>query len=161
MTDIPSSISAGDINVKERLRVLNKTQRHAVLATEADGRPYTSLVAFVLTPDMQGALLGTPRNSTKYRNILSNRHVSLMIDSRSNSARGYMNSEAVTVLGTAAVLRKGRKREELASLFIKKHPQLSGFIKASTTALIFISFQKVIHAGQFQTVTAWEVEDNH
>lgn len=159
MTKIPFNKTAGKVNVKERLRVLNKTQRHAVLATEADGRPYTSLVAFVLTPDMQGALLGTPRNSTKYRNILSNRHVSLMIDSRSNSERGYMNAEAVTVLGTAAVLRKGRKREELASLFIRKHPQLSGFIKASTTALVFISFETVIHAGKFQTVTVWESKD--
>jgi nitroimidazol reductase NimA-like FMN-containing flavoprotein (pyridoxamine 5'-phosphate oxidase superfamily) len=156
MTKIPFSKTAGEVNVKERLRILNRKQRHAVLATDADGQPYTSLVAFALTPGMQGALFATPRKTTKYRNILSNRHVSLMIDSRSNSAKGYMKSEAVTVLGTASAVRKGRNRDELAALFIKKHPQLSGFVKASTTALIFVSFQKVIHAGQFQTVTVWE-----
>ncbi len=159
MNKIPFRKTRGKVNVQERLRVLNKKQRHAVLASVADGQPYTSLVAFALTPDMQGALFATPRKTAKYRNILGNRHVSLMIDSRSNSTKGYMKSEAVTILGTAAPVRKGRNRDELAALIIKKHPQLSGFIHASTTALIFISFEKVIHAGQFQTVTVWELQD--
>lgn len=156
MTKMPFNKTAGQVNVMERLRVLNKKQRHAVLATDADGQPYTSLVAFALTPDMQGALFATPRKTAKYRNILGNSNVSLMIDSRTNSAKGYMKSEAATILGTACSVRKGRSRDELTALFIKKHPQLSGFVKADTTALIFISFEKVIHAGQFQNVTEWE-----
>jgi hypothetical protein len=156
MTNIPFSKKAGKVNVQERLRVLNKKQRHAVLATDADGQPYTSLVAFALTPDLKGALFATPRNTAKYRNILSNSNVSLMIDSRTDSAAGYMESEALTVLGKASALRKGRKRDESAALLIEKHPRLSGFVKASTTALICISFEKVVHAGHFQTVTVWE-----
>ena len=156
MTKIPFNKTAGGIDVKERLRVLNKEQRHAVLATDADGQPYTSLVAFALVPDMQGAIFVTPRKTAKYRNILGNRNVSLMIDSRTNSTKGYMKSEAATILGTACAVRKGRSRDGLTDLFIKKHPQLSGFVKAATTALIFISFERVIHAGQFQTVTVWE-----
>ena len=156
MPKIPFKKTAGRVNVLERLRILDKKQRHAVLATDSDGQPYTSLVAFALTPDMKGALLATPKKTAKFRNLLRNRNVSLMIDSRSNLAKGYMKAEAVTILGTAVPLRKGQKRDGSAAVLRKKHPELSGFVKARTTALIYISFRKVIHTGRFQSVTAWE-----
>jgi nitroimidazol reductase NimA-like FMN-containing flavoprotein (pyridoxamine 5'-phosphate oxidase superfamily) len=155
---IPHKKKAGDADVPSRLRALNRRERHGALATDFDGQPYTSLVAYSLTPDMEGALFATPRKTNKYKNILRNRNVSLLIDSRSNSSKGYMKSEAVTILGTAVPLRKGKRRDELAALFIERHPQLSAFVKASSTALVLIKFKKVIHAGEFQKITMWDLK---
>ena len=87
---------------------------------------------------------------------MKNRKVSMMIDSRSNSGEGYMRSEAVTILGSATPLRKGKKWNELSDVLIKKHPRLEEFVRAASTALVLVSFAKVIHAGQFQSVTVWE-----
>ncbi|MBC8412520.1 pyridoxamine 5'-phosphate oxidase family protein [bacterium] len=153
MKKIPVSKTKGAVDVKERLKILNKAQKHAVLATDDEGQPYTSLVAFALTPDIDGVIFVTPKKTNKYQNILKNRKVSLMIDSRSNSEAGYMRSEAVTILGTAAPLKKGNKRDELSGVLIRKHPGLEEFITAASSALVLISFTELIHAGQFQRVT--------
>jgi nitroimidazol reductase NimA-like FMN-containing flavoprotein (pyridoxamine 5'-phosphate oxidase superfamily) len=144
------------VDVKERMRILNNKQKHAVLATDDGGQPYTSLVAFALTPDMEGILFATPKKTDKYRNIIKNPNVSVMIDSRSNAEKGYMKSEAVTILGYATPLKKGRKWNELSDVLIKKHTRLEEFVRASSTILVLVSFTKVIHAGQFQCITVWE-----
>jgi hypothetical protein len=160
MQNIPFNKTGGNVDVLERLRVLNKKQRHAVLATDAAGKPYTSLVAFALTADARGALFATPRKTSKYKNILKNRNVSLLIDTRSNSARAYMKSEAVTILGAAVPVRRGKRWNDLSEILIKKHPQLTGFVRSPSSALIFVAVNKVIHAGKFQTVTEWTNEKN-
>jgi len=156
MHKIPFNKTQGEVNVQERLHILNNKQRHAVLATDSDGQPHTSLVAFALTPDAKGLLFATPKKTTKYQNMLDNNRVSLMIDTRSNSARGYMKSEAMTILGSATPLRRSNKWNELAGSFIKKHPGLEEFVMAHSTALVLVSFTKVLHAGKFQTVTVWD-----
>jgi nitroimidazol reductase NimA-like FMN-containing flavoprotein (pyridoxamine 5'-phosphate oxidase superfamily) len=170
MKKIPINKTQGKVDVPERLRTLNKKQRHAVLATDGGGQPsvlatdgggqpYTSLMAFALTPDLEGILLATPRKTAKYRNMMKNKNVSLMIDTRSNSAEGYMRSEAVTILGTAGTIRKGKKRDELAGVLIEKHPELKEFVNSVSTALVLVAFDKVIHVGKFQTVTEWQKEE--
>jgi nitroimidazol reductase NimA-like FMN-containing flavoprotein (pyridoxamine 5'-phosphate oxidase superfamily) len=158
MERIPFNKSQGSINVQERLRILNKKQRHAVLATDSGGQPYTSLVAFALAPDRDGLLLATPKKTTKYRNMMKNRNVSLMIDTRTNSEKGYMCSEAVTVLGTAHPVRRGKKWDELADCLIKKHPRLKEFVRADSTALVLVSFNRILHTGGFQKVTTWDLK---
>ena len=159
MEKLPFLKNQGKVNVQERLRILNKKQRHAVLATDADGQPYTSLVAFALTPDREGILFATPKKTGKYRNIMKNRKVSIMIDTRSNSARGYMQSEALTILGTAIPVRRGKQWNEMAGILINKHPQLEEFVRAHSTALVLVAFKKVLHTGRFQSVTAWELSE--
>lgn len=152
---IPHTKSSGSVDVPERLRAMDRKQRHAVLATDAGGRPYTSLVAFALTPDARGILFATPKNTVKYRNILRNSNISLMVDTRSNTRKGYMNAEAIAVLGTAAPVRKGRRRDAYREVFIKKHPALSEFLGAPSTALVYMTITKALHAGRFQTVSEW------
>lgn len=153
---IPFTKTSGTVDVAGRLRAFDKIQRHAVLATGAGGQPYTSLVSFALTPDKRGILFATPKKTTKYRNMLGNSSVALMIDTRSNTKQGYMNAEAITVLGTAIPVRRGRRWDKLAGVFVKKHPELSDFLHAPSTALLFILITKVVHAGRFQSVTEWE-----
>lgn len=147
----------GTVAVAERLEVMDRTQRHAVLATVSDGQPYTSLVAFAMTPDMKQAVFATPRNTAKYRNILANNRVALLIDTRSNTDASYMKSEAVTVIGTARPVRRGRKREELSGILIRKHPALRKFVLATTTAVIVVEAERCLHTGSFQEVSEWRV----
>jgi heme iron utilization protein len=152
---IPDRVSKGDVSVPERLKSLDKTRLHAVLATEAAGEPYTSLIAYALTPDMKGVLFVTPKFTRKYKNILRNSRVSLLIDTRSNTKKDYMGAEAVTILGNAVSVRKGKKRSELEDIFIKKHPGLGEIMNSPETALIFIGINTCIHVTQFQSVSIW------
>lgn len=156
---IPFHKKRGHVHIPDKLRTLNMKERHAALATDSSGQPYTSLVAFTLTPDVRGALFTTPKKTSKYKNIMGNRKVSLLIDTRSNATKGYMESEALTILGTAVPVRRGKRWNELAGLFIKKHPQLADFVRAPSSALVFVSITRVIHAGKFQTVTEWATDE--
>jgi hypothetical protein len=42
----------GKVPVPERLRAMDSNERYAVLATNLKGQPYTSLVAYAMTPDI-------------------------------------------------------------------------------------------------------------
>jgi hypothetical protein len=152
---LPEKKVKGSADVPERLRALNASQLHAVLCTVSGDAPYTSLVAYALTPDLRGLLFATPRATTKYRNILSNKNVSVLIDTRSNTGKDYMGAEAVTITGTAKPLRKGNHRDELARILIKKHPKLSKFIRANETALVLVEIAECMHVTEFQSVTRW------
>jgi nitroimidazol reductase NimA-like FMN-containing flavoprotein (pyridoxamine 5'-phosphate oxidase superfamily) len=157
-TAIPDRVQKGDVSVPERLRIINRTQPHAVLATESRGYPYTSLVAYALTPDMQSLLFLTPRSTRKYRNILRNNNVSVLIDTRSNTGRDYMGAESLTILGQAFPVKRSKKRSELAAVFLRKHPRLSGVMDSPAVALMRVEIDTCIHVTQFQSVTVWETK---
>jgi hypothetical protein len=154
---IPDRRQSGNMPVERRLRVFDRTQRHAVLATVSDDRPYTSLVAFALLPDLSGALFATPRDTFKYRNILRNGQVALLIDNRSNRSTSYMEAEAITILGKAVPVRRGRRWKELSAVFTAKHFDLAGFISSPRTALVLVEADRYLHVGHFQTVSQWKV----
>ena len=157
--DLPNIPVAGDAALPERLRSLDSAQRSAVLATGSGDRPYTSLVGFALTPDLKGALFLTPKNTLKYRNLAASPHVALLIDNRTNTSQDLIDAEAVTLIGTARAVRKGKKRDELMAYFLRKHPKLQDFAEAETTALILIEAERYIHVSRFQAVTVWDIRE--
>lgn len=157
MQKLPLHKSSGRADVKAALLTLDQKQLHAVLATDSGGQPYTSLVAFAMSGDGKGVIFATPRKTSKYKNILRNRNVSFMIDTRANTSKSYMKAEAVTIIGRATPLKKGKRRDALCRIYIEKHPPLAGFARAPSTALVLVTIRKAIHASRFQTVTEWEV----
>ena len=153
---IPSTTRKGSVSVPDRLRELDRTEDFAVLATADKGIPYASLVSFALTPDLKQVIFATPRGTRKYKNIISSRNAALLIDSRSRKKRGLMETEAATIIGNGSPVKKGRTWDGLAAMFIKKHPDLQGFIYSPSTALIVIDIVQCIHVSRFQTVSVWD-----
>lgn len=143
------------MDVQERLSALNRTQLHAVLATVSDGQPFTSMIAYALTSDKKGIVFATPKKTRKYKNILKNNNVSILIDTRTNTDKDYMSAESLTVLGQAIPLRRGKRWLELAGILIKKHPAIRTFINSPETVLIFLKITRCIHVTKFQTVSEW------
>lgn len=151
--DIPHQTKAGSVAVDKRLRELNVSQSFAVLATNDNGKVYTSLISFAVTPDLAKLIFATPKNTQKYKNIRSAKDVSLLIDNRSSVRKNLMATEAITLIGTASPLRKSKVKDELAAVFVKKHPELADFIQDGNTALIAVEISRCIHVGKFQTIT--------
>ena len=153
---VPSKTKKGFVSVPERMKALDETECFAVLATDEGGRPYTSLINFAFTVDLKKVIFATPRETRKYKNILKTHHISLLIDNRSKTRKNLMETEAVTVIGTAHPIRKGKVREELAAIFLKKHPDLESFIQSPSTVLIVLEANRCIHVSKFQTISVWE-----
>ncbi|HVO66207.1 MAG TPA: pyridoxamine 5'-phosphate oxidase family protein [Syntrophales bacterium] len=152
---LPDRVNKGKEAVLERLTALDGSQLHAVLATSMDDQPYTSMIAYALTPDKMGIVFVTPGKTLKYRNMIRNCRVSLLIDTRSNTDRDYMDAESLTVLGEALPVRKGKRWSELAGVLTGKHPPLDGVIHSPESRLILVKISRLIHVTRFQTVSEW------
>lgn len=153
---IPSVTEKGAADVAKKLRALDSRQAFGVLATDEDGRPYTSLISFAVTPDLKTVIFATPKNTRKFKNITNTKDVALLIDNRSNRNKGFVETQAITILGSARPVRRGRSWLEYAGILLKKHPELEEFINASTTALVVIDVKSCIHVGNFQTITVMD-----
>lgn len=156
MDAIPTKTRKGRVSVLGRLKRFDRTQRHAVLATASNDRPYASLVAFAIAPDRRRLLFATPIDTTKYRNMIKNSRVSLVIDNRENTSGDYLGAEAITILGRAREVRQKGARTALARVLSRKHPALKEFISAPTTALMQVRIERCLHIGRFQTISEWK-----
>lgn len=154
--DIPLNTVKGFVSVPDRIRYLNSTENIAVLATWGDDTPYTSLVNFVLTHDLKTVVFATPRKTKKFRNIQRSRSVALLIDNRARTTGSLMDTEAVTIVGKARVLKKGKTIDEMKGIYVQKHRDLEDFVNADTTALIAVDIAYCVHVSSFQTVTVWD-----
>ena len=117
------------------LRKLLASQRLCVMATQGEGQPYSSLVAFAETDDLRHMLLATFRGTRKYANLCADPRVALLIDSRSNQVSDFQDAIAVTVLGRAEEVH-GDERTRLARHYLAKHPQLAEFVGSQECALL-------------------------
>jgi nitroimidazol reductase NimA-like FMN-containing flavoprotein (pyridoxamine 5'-phosphate oxidase superfamily) len=153
---IPATISKGRVSVLARLKHLDRTQRHAVLATASNDRPHASLVAFALTPDGRGLLFATPRGTTKYRNMIKNKRVALVVDNRENIDQDYLGAEALSIFGMAHEVKQTQARSGMKAIMTRKHAALREFIDAPTTFLILVKIERCLHIGKFQTITEWK-----
>lgn len=153
---IPSVTEKGAADVAKRLRAMGAKEPFAVLATNENGRPYTSLISFAVTPDLTKVIFATPRNTRKFKNLVDTKDVAVLVDNRSKKNKGFVETQAITVLGKAAAVKRGRSWLEYAGIFLKKHPELEEFINASTTALIVVDITSCIHVGNFQTITVMD-----
>ena len=150
---IPNEPSAGNADVTARLINLSRALRFAVLATLAKDGPHLSLVALAITPDRDSVLFATPKKSEKYRNIKADKRVAILLDGSRGKAGGVLDGEAISLNGTARVVGKGARREELAAILEARHPELSEFLAAPTTALVRIGVECATHVEGFQKIT--------
>lgn len=130
----------------------------AVLATHSSGQPYTSLISVAASDDLTAFFFATSRKTSKYRNIMEDGRVALLIDNRSNRTEDLALASALTVIGTGAEVA-GKDREEATRKLLGRHPSLAGFLKDPATALLHIAVSRYILVGRFQEVAVLDMED--
>jgi nitroimidazol reductase NimA-like FMN-containing flavoprotein (pyridoxamine 5'-phosphate oxidase superfamily) len=153
---VPNTTKKGTVVIPDRLKMLDRKEYFAVLATDDEGQPYTSLVNFALTKDCRKVIFATPKATQKYRNILKTKSVALLIDNRSKNTKNLMGTEAVTIIGNAHPVRRGKNWDALADIYCKKHPDLTDFVHSPSTALMVVDAMRCVHVSEFQTVSVWD-----
>jgi len=134
-----------------QIHALLERQALAVLATRMRGRPYASLLAFAVTPDRRAILFVTRRATTKYRNIVGEPRVALLIDDRVDVGGEIGAVTAVTLLGTAAEV-DAKSRPALLEHLLQRHPQIARFARAPATALFRVALRSALLVTRFQQV---------
>lgn len=138
-------------HLRERVRELVAAQRLAVLATQAEGRPYASLVAFAATEDLEGVLFATARGTRKYRNLAACPRVALLIDSRSNRESDLRDATAVTAVGVTRECA-GDQRDQWSALLLGRHPSLAAFLATPDCALFRVAVEAYTLVSHFEQV---------
>jgi len=110
----------------DQMKALAREKNMCVLATDAGGKPYCSLMTYVTDESCEEIYMVTHRNTQKYKNLMENRAVSLLIDSRENTPCKLV--QALTVEGSFQKIEDDSKRTKVRKILIKTHPHLSDFI---------------------------------
>lgn len=137
--------------LRQTVRALLDSQIQGVLATQHQQQPYTSLMAFAVTPDLHRIVFATVRATQKYANLLANPRASLLVDNRCNSAADYQNAVAISVQGVVREVDPIR-RTELLELYLCKHPRLCEFASAAECVLLQLDVECYYVVSQFQKV---------
>ena len=138
-----------------RLRRLFALERFAVLATVSDDQPDTFLMAFAASPDQRHLVLVSRRDTHKVEALSANPRVALMIDNCANDPTDTQDAVAVTATGHAIEVRDD-EREALLELFLAKHPYLTEFASAASTAVLRIDVAHYRIVMQFENVVTWQ-----
>ncbi len=146
-----------DAHSLERIvRELLSSQRLAVLATEAGGHPYASLIAFAAAPDLKALVFATPRPTRKFTNLSANARVSILVDNRGNLEEDFVEAAAATILGTA-IEATGEERDSCLAVFLGKHPYLSSFVRSPNCAIFRVEVEAYYVVHRFQSVSELHV----
>lgn len=143
--------------ILNNIAALFESQSLAVLSTQKNDQPYSSLVAFAANSDLGYFYFLTPNTTRKYENLTANPKVSILVNNSRNKADDIYNAVSVTGTGVSEVIDKSIEQKAL-DLYLRKHPHLKEFSKAPTTTFIRISMERYFMVNRFQNVVNVKVK---
>lgn len=141
--------------IEESISELCQGEDFAVLATQGESQPYTSLIGFVVTPDLKYVVFATPKQTRKYFLLEANKRVAFMVDNRASQPGSINYISAVTITGNARFLTEAEEEDQWGKMLIAKHPYLEDFVKSSSTALVVVEVYRYFYVRRFQEVAEW------
>jgi heme iron utilization protein len=142
------------VSVDKLVRMLHEHD-FGVLATSGKEYPYTSLITISVSADHQYLLFPTHRETHKYANLCRDTHVSVLLDNRSSIVTESEKRYAISVLGVAREVH-GDMISSCKEQFVLRHPHLTEFLSLGGTALIQVTFNKIILVEEFGRVTEFD-----
>ena len=126
------------MNTEKEIQRALDTSQFAVLATQYDGQPHASLMAFTPIGGIRYLIMATYRNTMKYRNLSKDGRVAMLIDNRSVQGSVEHRNLVITAHGIASeVPRSDHKAAEQALL--ARHDNLAAFLASEDSILMRIA----------------------
>jgi nitroimidazol reductase NimA-like FMN-containing flavoprotein (pyridoxamine 5'-phosphate oxidase superfamily) len=143
-------------DIQKQLKDLFTSQGLAVLATQKEQQPYTSLVAFVATDDLKHLYFVTPKTTRKFANLAADGRVAVLINNSTNNSTDFHLAISVTAVGDAEEI-SGADRDQQLSHYLAKHPYLEEFAKSPTCALVRVTARSYYLVKNFQKVLEYHL----
>jgi nitroimidazol reductase NimA-like FMN-containing flavoprotein (pyridoxamine 5'-phosphate oxidase superfamily) len=146
--------------IKESIEGIIKTRRFAVLATEGEGQPHTSLIAITPFGSFLQLIFATYRNTRKYRNLVRNSKVAVLIEGEYVNMKGLKESIVLTIIGLTEEIRMA-ENEAASHAHLKRHPEMESFMLSSDCALIMViaqSYQVVYGIDDIRWIKADDLD---
>ena len=145
-------------DIKSILFQLFETQSLAALATQREGQPYASLVAFVADRNLKRIYFATPTATRKFANLRSEPRIAMLIHSSVNDPSDFHRAIAATVKGRVEIIEDSKK-ESILIKYLDKHPHLSDFVRSPSCALLCVHVSSYYLVRNFQHVMELHFEE--
>jgi nitroimidazol reductase NimA-like FMN-containing flavoprotein (pyridoxamine 5'-phosphate oxidase superfamily) len=146
-------------SIRKYIEDILKTCRLAVLATEAGGQPYASLITITPFKGFRQIIFATYRNTRKFRNILINDRVSVLIQGEDLISSDQQKGNALTAFGHAQEVGISELAEAKFE-HLSKHPDLETFMQSRDIAIIRIKVDAYQLVRAIDDVVWWPVVDS-
>jgi heme iron utilization protein len=144
--------------IREYIERAIQGSRFAVLATEGDGQPHASLIAITPVEGFRQLIFATYRSTNKYRNLLHNCKVAVLIEIGDASNSGLDEDFVLTAFGNAVEINIAENEADLIA-HLKRHPDLEMFLRSADCSLISVSLVKFQLVHGIDDVRWWSVDD--
>ena len=114
----------------ETMKKLAKGKDLCVLATVSGQQPHCSLMAYATDDNCSEIYMATYRNTKKFKNLVVNPSVSLLIDTREEH-RGPQRpaAKAMTISGVFERLEDEERKARARAGLLRRHPHLREFLE--------------------------------
>jgi nitroimidazol reductase NimA-like FMN-containing flavoprotein (pyridoxamine 5'-phosphate oxidase superfamily) len=99
-------------------------------------------MAYVTDENCTEIYMVTHKNTNKYKNLMENPAVSLLIDTREISHRS--KAKALTVEGVCAAIESEEKRKKVHAKLLGVHPHLAEFINHSEAQILCVKIRSFL-----------------
>lgn len=145
-----------ETKINEYIGYILSTSRFAVLATEGNGQPHTSLIAITSVENFSQLIFATYRNTLKYRNLRQNNKVAVLVEGEHVNSKGLKESVVLTIIGHTQEINI-EENEASFQAHLKQHPELESFMHSPDCALILVitkTYQVVLGIEDIRWITA-------
>lgn len=116
-----------------------------VLCTCKDDIPDASLMLYICDSQCSKMHMLTLKQTTKYLNIVSNKNVSLLIDTRDEiHDEKTTQTKALTIHGVASIVDDYDTYKEILDQLIKKHDKLSNLASNESVRVIEVQIKSIL-----------------
>jgi nitroimidazol reductase NimA-like FMN-containing flavoprotein (pyridoxamine 5'-phosphate oxidase superfamily) len=140
------------------VRVLERN-RLAVLATQRDGQPHASLIAFTPFEGLRFLAFATYRETLKYESIGQDPRVAILVEDR-ESDPGYSGQLLVLTALGEAIETPEEERHALVAKHLTRHPGLQDFLCSSECEFIRVAIRAYQVVGGIDDVQWYEVGES-
>ena len=122
--------------MRDDIRKMISENKVCVMATVAEGAPHCSLMSYATDDDCREIYMATLKDTKKYRNLMANPTVSLLIDTRDASPKG--KTRALTVTGIFQNIDQEKRKIDIRKALMKKHPDLKHFFNNPDARIVAV-----------------------
>ena len=127
------------------MKKLAKEKDICVLATVSGAKPHCSLMVYATDEDCSEIYMVTHRSTRKFKNLVENPSVSLLIDTREeHKGPRRPEAKAMTVSGTFERLGDNQKKMQVKARLLGRHPHLKEFLDHPDAELICIKIRSFL-----------------
>jgi len=129
--------------IQDTIRRVLERNRLAVLATQRNGQPHASLIAFTPLEGLRFLAFATYRDTLKYDSIRKDRRVAILIEDREGDARRSGRRLVLTAAGEAIETPEEERQAHIAT-HLARHPDLEWFLSSPDCEFVRVA----VHAYQ-------------